>query len=245
MAKSEEKGRDLAAPPGERIYAVGDIHGCDDKLSRLMHAIATDLEDAPGVTARFVFLGDYVDRGPASNAVIDRLIRLTEALPHVDCLIGNHEAMLLDFLEDPESTSVWVLHNGGAETLMSYGVDPGAHNSLAAMRDAFTETLPEAHLSFLRGLETYAVHGDYLFVHAGVRPDVPLERQSLQEMIWIRDKFLRWRGNIGKVVVHGHTPAANVEDLPWRIGLDTGAVYGGALSCCVLEGESRRYLQAS
>jgi serine/threonine protein phosphatase 1 len=161
-------------------------------------------------------------------------------------LIGNHEAFLLKFLEDPQSAGTWFM-NGGDATLRSYGVDPWQVTQMAnfadALRRAFVEQLPRTHLSFYRNLRLSHEEGDYLFVHAGVRPGVDLDKQNPEDLIWIRDDFLESSQDFGRVVVHGHTPQRNPQNRANRISIDTGAVYGGKLTTLVLEGAERRFLQ--
>jgi serine/threonine protein phosphatase 1 len=177
-----------------------------------------------------VHLGDYVDRGEDSAGVVG-LLRGPAPVPGAEVvnLIGNHEQMMLAAL-DPragdEVVAFW-LANGGADTLASYGADPRDRRSWAAV--------PPADLAFLRALRPSFALGGYFFTHAGVRPDVPLDRQDPMDLAWIREPFLSWRGSLPAVVVHGHTPAPAPEVLDHRIGIDTGAVVGGALTCVVLQ----------
>ena len=234
-----------AAPQGMRIYAVGDVHGRDDLLSDVARRIEADLAAEPR-KAVTVFIGDYVDRGPQSAAVIERLAGGRFPTP-VSALRGNHEEMFLQFLEDPATLSEW-RRNGGLETLRSYGVEV-----VAAMRgEAFVEArkallaaLPATHLQFLREARLSVSYGDYFFCHAGVRPGVALENQRAEDLMWIRDGFLRFERPFGKVVVHGHTPVAAPEVRANRINIDTGAFATSVLTCLVLEGTERRFLTVS
>ena len=233
-------------PDGHRVYAVGDIHGRLDLLDELQCKIAADAEAAAAVNRTVVYLGDYVDRGAESRGVVARLaLRPLDGFESVH-LMGNHEDFLLQFLERPEVGPDWV-HNGGDLTLASYDVaPPGAWagpDAFDEAREALLAALPESHLAFLRGLATSHVVGDYLFVHAGIRPGVPLERQRAYDLMWIRREFLAHQGDFGKVVVHGHTPVKEVDSRPNRIGIDTGAAYGGPLTAVVLEGVERRFLR--
>ncbi|MGG5811083.1 metallophosphoesterase [Falsiroseomonas sp. CW058] len=226
-------------PDGVRIYAVGDSHGCAERLEELHARIADDMEDRPVDQALLVHLGDYVDRGPDSAGVLARL--RDSPVPGVATinLVGNHEQMMLAALAPRASQEVvgfW-LDNGGGATLESYGADPRDRRGWAA-------AVPAGDLALLRALRPSFGMGGYFFAHAGVRPDVPLDRQDVMDLAWIREPFLSWRGRLPAVVVHGHTPAEGPEVLPHRIGIDTGAVFGGALTCAVLEGEMLGFLFA-
>lgn len=196
-----------------------------------------------------VFLGDYIDRGLESAGVIDRLAGPSPPRFERVFLRGNHEDAMLRFLEDVSTGPLW-LGNGGDATLYSYGVrfQPGLpyDERLAALQADLRARLPPAHLDFLRGLPCRHDEGDYLFVHAGIRPGVPIDMQSVEDMLWIREPFLSARADLGKVVVHGHTINAETtapEIRAHRIGIDTGAYATGKLTCLVLEGETRRFLQ--
>ena len=234
-----------AAPAGSRLYAVGDIHGRADLLESLLGQIAADAAGHPGAAKRLIFLGDYVDRGPASSAVIDLVLR--DGPPGIELvpLMGNHEEMMLRFLEDIAVGRTWMM-NGGDATLRSYGVEPpGLFAGSASMRQAqrqLAERLPAGHRSFLEGLAISHTEGDYLFVHAGVRPGVALDRQLSEDLLWIRDEFLESDGDFGKLVVHGHSISRAPEFRPNRIGIDTGAYRSGRLTCLVLEGTERKLL---
>lgn len=229
-------------PPGLRVYAIGDIHGRADLLDRLHGLIEADLGTAPEKTV-IVYLGDYVDRGPDSAAVIERLCR--PRFPDIEtvALLGNHEDMLLQFLDAPYGASLW-LANGGDATLRSYKVKvPASYDELLFTQRALMGAMPRHHKQFLMGLAEQAVFGDYLFVHAGIKPGLPLDRQSREHMIWIRDLFLDSVVDHGMIVVHGHTIVHEVEWCENRIGVDTGAYTTGRLTALVLEGPERRLLQ--
>lgn len=233
-------------PVGQRIYAVGDIHGRLDLLDRLLAAIEAD---AAGAAARvtLLFIGDYVDRGPQSREVIERLIMLGRSARETVFLKGNHEDALLQFLDAPAETWGDWRRFGGLETLMSYGVDGallvGPRTDPAAIRDDFRRKLPEAHLAFLKGLKLSHAAGDYYFVHAGARPGIALERQVPHDQMWIRDEFLNDPDpGFGKIVVHGHTPSHKPETTPVRIGIDTGAYFTGKLTAAAFEGADVRFM---
>ncbi len=234
-----------AAPAGSRLYAVGDVHGRADLLEALLGEIAADGARHPAAEKRLIYLGDYVDRGPDSSAVIDLVLRVAPRGFSVVPLMGNHEEMMLRFLDDIAVGRTWMM-NGGDATLRSYGVEaPGMFSGTAAFRQAqqrFAERLPARHRSFLEALGVMRVEGDYLFVHAGLRPGVPLDEQQPEDLLWIRDEFLESTRDFGKVVVHGHTITLNPEFRPNRIGIDTGAYRSGQLTCLVLEGTKRQLL---
>ena len=236
-------------PPGQRVYAVGDIHGRLDLLRVMIERIIADAGSAEGsLRCRVVFLGDYIDRGAHSRAVIDTL--MANPLPGFDTsfLRGNHESTMVQFLSDLNAGPGWLTY-GGVNTLLSYGIRPpvdvAPRNRLAVVQQQIRRCLPPAHLAFLRGLLPYVELGSYLFVHAGIRPGVDLARQSEEDLLWIRDEFLRSTDDHGRIVVHGHTIAMSGESLPNRIGVDTGAYATGRLTAVVLEGESRRFIDTS
>lgn len=226
-------------PEGVRVYAVGDSHGCADRLAEMHAMIAEHAADSGPARIVLVHLGDYVDRGPDSAGVIE-ILRGPSPVPGASVvnLIGNHEQMMLAGLDpraEEEVVQFW-LDNGGGATLESYGADPEDMRSWDAV--------PQGDLLFLRTLRPSLPLGGYFFAHAGVRPEVALDRQDPMDLAWIREPFLSWRGRLPAVVVHGHTPAEGPEVLPHRIGIDTGAVFGGPLTCAVLEGERVGFLFA-
>jgi len=234
-----------AAPPDLRLYAIGDIHGRADLLDLMARAIAEDLARAP-IEALTIFLGDYVDRGPASAAVLERLQAADFPTKFV-ALKGNHEHFMLEALEDASHYDSWRKY-GGLETLVSYGVDVAEvmrGKGFEKARAELAARTPASHRDFLADLPTSFSCGDYFFCHAGIRPGVPLHAQSDQDLLWIREDFLRSTKPAEKVVVHGHTPVADAELLPHRINLDTGAYISGKLSCLVLEGQQQRLLTAA
>jgi serine/threonine protein phosphatase 1 len=234
---------------GRTIYAVGDVHGRLDLLDPLLEQIRLDaaVGDVQGRPV-LVFVGDYVDRGTESRGVIERVIGLAQAGDfEVRALKGNHEEAVLAFLDDPGFGATWC-EQGGAQTLASYGVAaPLLRTSAAAWgraRDAFAEALPPEHLAFLTGLELMAVYGDYVFVHAGVRPGAPLSAQREQDLLWIRQEFLNSDQPFEKIVVHGHTPTEAAFVGEHRIGIDTGAYATGVLTAIRLEDGERRLIQS-
>jgi len=233
-------------PAGELLYAVGDIHGRADLLADLLRQIEDDAAGRAAAQKTLVFVGDYVDRGPDSRGVVEILLTGLPEGFHAHFLKGNHEALLLDFLADPRRLDHWLM-NGGDATMTSYGVDIGQLESRAAApeawRDAFAALLPDDHLRFFERLTLQVAVGDYLFVHAGVRPGVPLDAQSESDLMWIRGEFLEHTEPFGKVVVHGHTPAREPAVRPNRIGIDTGAVFSGRLTALRLQNGEQGFLQ--
>ena len=228
---------------GLRIYAVGDIHGCASLLDRVADAIAADVEAHAPEEALAVFIGDYVDRGPDSAGVLNRLTSGRIPVPLVP-LRGNHEQMLLNFLDDATVLDAW-RRFGGLETLHSFGIDVSGLLDEAAFERARTQlsaVLPSAIRNFLSDLPSSYSEGSYYFCHAGVRPGVPLDAQRDQDLLWIRDEFLSSTADHGKIIVHGHTPVEAPEFHPNRINIDTGAYLTGVLTCLVLEGTTRRLL---
>lgn len=248
QALGADRGRrhPMAVPERRCVYAIGDIHGRADLLARLHEMILADAAEAPEPEKVVVYLGDYVDRGLQSREVIDLL--LDAPLPGFEAvhLCGNHEALMLDFLEDGRNGAMW-LFNGGDATLHSYGIPVPS----GMMRDgntdecwqALREAVPPRHQRFLEGLRPYHLEGDYCFVHAGLRPGVPVERQEFGDLIWIRDEFLQSGADFGHMVVHGHTITGEIDEHDNRIGIDTGAYGSGRLTCLVLQGTGRRFLQ--
>lgn len=232
-----------------RVYAIGDLHGRRDLLEEMEERIAADLAASPRVVRPFlVFLGDLVDRGSDSRGVIDRLLAnpLLDGLPRV-CLLGNHDLWLQEFLRGQPVGASWVRFGGDA-TLASYGVGldfslPEPQRIATAQRQ-LDERFPEAHRQFLAALELSWSCGDYLFCHAGIRPGVPLDRQTVEDLLWIREPFLSWRGEAGKIIVHGHTVNEEPVIRPNRIGIDTGAYLSGRLTCLVLEADEYRFITA-
>ena len=205
-----------------RTYAIGDIHGCRDKLERLVARCRLDAKDEP---ATFVFLGDFIDRGPDSRGVVEYLIDCQARRPgETICLCGNHEDLALNAIDDPRQIVQWVVHNGGDKALCSYGV-------------ATPSELPAEHVAWLRALPTHHDDGRRFFVHAGVNPNRPLDSQDRHDLLWIREPFLSDTRDFGRFIVHGHTPlSTGLPDLrPNRVNLDTAAVLGGPLTAAIFE----------
>ena len=202
----------------KKIFAIGDIHGCDDQLRALMEIIPVDFSRDV-----LVFIGDYIDRGPNSIAVVDYLVDLQKRVPGVVFLKGNHEDMLEKYLDGTDRFTY--LLNGGQKTLDSYLRQP-VHSDLYP--------IPPDHLRFFKSLRLYYETDAYIFVHAGLRPRVPLEAQETEDLLWIRDKFIYSKYDFGKRVIFGHTPLSKPLVEPNKIGIDTGAVYGNNLTCVQL-----------
>ena len=238
-----------SAPADKVLYAIGDIHGRADLLTRLHQDIERDaIKRDRSKVKTLIYLGDYIDRGPFIKQVLTMLIDTPLAGFEVHHLKGNHEAMMLEFLADPTTGLEW-RENGGLETLRAYDAsqnsidkDPMAYD---AARDLLNENLPASHKSFLEALPTSISFGDYFFAHAGVRPGVPLDEQDEEDLLWIRHRFLESDEDFGKVVVHGHTPDKNVDMRPNQIGIDTGAFMSNILTCLVLDDESQELIQTA
>ena len=236
-------------PEGTLVYAVGDVHGRADLLEKMHAAILKDSLDVPAERKVVVYLGDYVDRGPASKKVVDILLdKPLKGFERVH-LMGNHEAFLIEFLNDLEAGPGWFF-NGGLTTLSSYGVKIGKHDELSyevlqRVQSELLAKMPKTHLDFYRTLDFSRTEGDFFFVHAGIRPGVPLDNQTDEDMLWIREEFLGCEDDFGKVIVHGHTITWEPEVKPNRIGIDTGAFASGVLTALVLEGREQDFLTVS
>lgn len=219
-----------------RIYAIGDIHGRADLLKMMFALIDLDVLERRVARPVEIYLGDYIDRGPASCEVLDQLID-RGARRETVCLKGNHEVFPAKFLRDPETLHEWAQF-GGINTLLSYGLRPPRnprHDELGALAAEFSAAIPKAHREFLTRLPPHQTCGDYYFVHAGVRPGVALPDQQEQDLLWIRGEFLRSDDDHGKVIVHGHTPVLEPEFRPNRINIDTGAYATGRLTYLIID----------
>ena len=225
-------------PAGERVYAIGDVHGCIDLLRDLLAKIDADDHTRGPVRTTLIFLGDLIDRGPESSAVIEWLIALKRDRPATRFIMGNHEEVLVAALDgDPKAVRLFC-RIGGRETVLSYGVAAATYErcdyeEVAAL---LATVVPVEHRAFLAGFEDLIEIGDYAFVHAGIRPDRPLADQRGADLRWIRDPFLDHTGPFEKIVVHGHTITDDVDVTPHRIGVDTGAYSSGRLSAIGLQG---------
>ena len=240
---SRQKAPAPEIPPGRRIYAVGDIHGRLDLLDRLLAMIDADDAGRGGPDSEIIFLGDLVDRGPESRGVVDRLLALKDERP-ARFLMGNHEEVFLRALEGDVKALRFLIRIGGRETLLSYGISEDDYRTLDfdGLMEAVRAAVPAAHIDFLAAFEHWIEAGDYLFVHAGLRPGVLLEEQKAADLRWIRDDFLKHRDSFGKIVVHGHSITDDIDERGNRIGIDTGAFASGKLTAIGLEGGERWYL---
>jgi serine/threonine protein phosphatase 1 len=233
-------------PPGSRAYAIGDIHGRLDLLVDLLGRIERDNGARGPAKTWLVFLGDLVDRGPDSKGVIDLLSERPPRFARNVFLAGNHEEAFLKVFEgDTSIVPAWIMY-GGRECAQSYGVNGGWMLSATpeAIVSEFRRTVPRSHVDFLSSMGDSFSFGDYVFVHAGVRPGVPLEEQSPQDLRWIREGFLDDETDHGFVIVHGHTIVDEVEERPNRIGIDTGAYRTGVLTAIGIEGRERWFLSS-
>jgi serine/threonine protein phosphatase 1 len=224
------------------VYAIGDIHGCLSELDQLLERIGTEVAGRT-VNVKLIFLGDYIDRGVDSAGVLSRLSASNLPGNEHMFLMGNHEEILLAILGgNTEHMRSW-LRLGGLQTMESYGVSADEVTAAGAdLLNLLRNTIPPAHLHFMRGLRTYAMVGDYLFVHAGIRPGVRIEQQIPSDTRWIRKRFLEYEGSHGAIVVHGHTIRKTPDVRVNRIGIDTGCFRGGPLTAAVLEGSTLRFL---
>ena len=230
-----------------RAYAIGDVHGRLDLLDEMLALIAADNAGRPAKKTYLINLGDLIDRGPESRGVIERLMAKPIAAMQPVNLMGNHEEVMLRVLDGEQGILFNWLKFGGAECLESYGLNPF---SLGQLREEealqlIRETVPAAHREFLAGFADTFSFGDYLFVHAGIRPGVPIEDQRPRDLRWIREPFLADTSGSGQIVVHGHTIVDGVQEKPARIAIDTGAYKSGVLTAIAIEDDERWYLSAT
>jgi serine/threonine protein phosphatase 1 len=234
-------------PRGQRAYVVGDVHGRLDLLEQLLDQIHRDLDARRPHKASVAFLGDLIDRGPSSAQVVERLRTYRHGEVRPIFLLGNHEEVLLRLVGGETDLIPGWLRFGGAQCLESYGADPQAiaaappEVALASIR----QTIPAKHIEFLRGFADTCRFGDYLFVHAGIRPGIELDRQRQSDLRWIREPFLLDDSDHGFVVVHGHTISNGVDERPNRVGIDTGAYRTGTLTALAIEDDRRWYLDTA
>lgn len=235
-----------SVPEGQRVYAVGDIHGCDDLFARIIDRIDADDAARSRAHTSIVLLGDLVDRGPASAAVVERVFHLKNERANLRLLSSNHEEVMLKALDGSLEALRFFCRIGGKETILSYGVRREVYDRMTfeELLPVFQAIVPEHHVGLMRAAEDMVRLGDYVFVHAGVRPGVRIEDQRPSELRWIRDEFLhdlRWHG---AMIIHGHTVTDTVDVRHNRIGIDTGAYASGKLTAIGLEGTDRWFLEA-
>ncbi|WP_430386604.1 metallophosphoesterase family protein [Blastomonas fulva] len=233
-------------PDGRRVYAIGDVHGRRDLLDQLLDQIVADDRERGAADTHIVFLGDLMDRGPDSSGVIDRAIEVSQSLgENAHFLMGNHEEVYLGAASGDEKLVRFFCKIGGRETILSYDITPQDYNELSMEELAarMPALLTRRHVDFVSGFKDRIVMGDYAFVHAGVRPGVPIEDQRPKDLRWIREDFIMDEAPHDKLIVHGHTITDDVEECPNRIGIDTGAYMSGMLTALCLEGGERWYLK--
>lgn len=236
-----------AIPDGRRVYAIGDIHGRDDLFAQMIDLIRADHASRGPAELTIVLLGDLVDRGPASAAVVERAMRLSEEFPDTRLLIGNHEECFLAALTGDVRRLRYFMRIGGDATVRSYWNDDASLDaaSFEELAGRLPQLVPAEHVHFLGMGEDVIEIGDYAFVHAGVRPGLPLEKQTLNDLRWIRDEFLDHLGDHGKMIVHGHSITGEPDEQRNRIGIDLGAFRSGILAGLGLEGDKRWYIFAN
>jgi len=233
-------------PPGQRVYAVGDIHGRADLLEEILRLIGEDSESRTPARTHLIFLGDLVDRGPESRAVIERLLALRNSGAETRFLLGNHDEVFLKAASGDAKAMRFFTKIGGKETILSYGVTNREYDEadFEDLTRLLAGRVPDAHREFLSGFENYAEIGDYLFVHAGIRPGVDIADQTTADLRWIRKDFLDHRDHHGKMVVHGHSISQDADIRHNRMGIDTGAFASGRLTALGLEGDEHWILSA-
>ena len=244
-SRSVAKTSQPEIPEGRRVYAVGDIHGRADLLDELIALIEEDERTRGPAQTTLIFLGDIVDRGPASAAVVQRLMDLAATRDDVRFLLGNHEEIFLGALDGEPKALRLFCRIGGRETVISYGMEPSEYERLdyEELVHRLGDLVPPPHRAVLSAFEDMIVIGDYAFVHAGVRPDTPLDQQRTSDLRWIRDPFLDHRSALEKTIVHGHTMTDEIEQRGHRIGIDTGAYASGRLTALGMEGAATWSLQ--
>ncbi len=236
----------FSIPGGQRVYAIGDIHGRDDLFAQMIDMIRADNAKRHPAKITLILLGDLVDRGPDSAGVVDRAMRLKDEFPDTRLLIGNHEECFLAALTGDVRRLRYFMRIGGDATIRSYWRDDAslADASFEEVAARMPTLVPAEHVDFLGNGEDVIEVGDYAFVHAGVRPGVPLDKQSLSDLRWIRDEFLDDLGGHGKMIVHGHSITSEPDEQVNRIGIDVGAFKSGRLAALGLDGADRWYLFA-
>lgn len=236
-----------SVPEGQRLYAIGDIHGRDDLLEMLLDKIMEDDATRDVADQQLIFLGDLIDRGPASAAVVERAMAVATALPNTRLLMGNHEEVFLKAIGGDEKAMRFFCRIGGRETILSYGMSEQDYNRFdyAELVEETARIVPEAHRRFIESFENMVLVGDYAFVHAGIKPEVSLDEQQPGDLRWIRDSFLDHTAPHARIIVHGHSITPAIEERVNRIGLDTGAYTSGRLSAMGFEASKRWGIEAA
>jgi serine/threonine protein phosphatase 1 len=234
-------------PAGQRVYAIGDVHGRLDLLNALLGSIHVDDAQRGPAQSRIIFLGDLIDRGPSSAQVVDRAIEVAAGPQDCQFLLGNHEEVFLQALSGDLKALAFFIRIGGRETILSYGISEQEYRDCdyPELHRLLTERVPLSHIRFLEGFEDLIVAGDFAFVHAGVKPGQALADQRTSDLRWIRREFLDHGERFEKIIVHGHTITEEVEVRPHRIGLDTGAYSSGKLTAMGFEGGERWVLDTA
>lgn len=245
--KKKNKKKPPCIPEGKRIYAIGDVHGCKTLLEELLQKIDDDNASRSPADIEIIFLGDLIDRGPDSAGVLDLCIALEKAGKPVRFLMGNHEEVYLKALTDQSTKMMrFFLRIGGEETLLSYDIlkSDFAAMDIEELCHYISQLVPQSHIDFIQTFEEHITVGDYMFVHAGIKPGVSLKDQEPKHLRWIREDFIDHKGAHGKIIVFGHTIFDEVRERPNHIGVDTGAYKNGILTAIALEGHERWYLQS-
>lgn len=248
FSKASSRPLDNAhVPDGHRVYAIGDIHGRNDLLKKLIEKIIADDQEREDAESEIIFLGDLVDRGPDSSGVIETAMALKQELGSVRFLMGNHEEVYLKAAEGNKKAVKFFNRIGGKETILSYEISIKDYMDLdnAELTARIPDLFPESHVSFIRDFEDMIIVGDYVFVHAGIRPGVPLSEQKPSDLRWIREEFLSAKEPHEKVVIYGHTINSDVVEKRNRIGIDTGAYYSEKLTAIGLEGSDHWYIDTA
>ncbi|NNC73604.1 MAG: serine/threonine protein phosphatase [Sphingomonadaceae bacterium] len=245
LSRAFRRRKNHLLPPGERLYAIGDIHGRLDLFDTLIDRIEADNAERGVAKVTVLLLGDLIDRGPDSHGVVERAIHWDADFATLECLLGNHEASMLAVLDGQMRWFGSWLGYGGYDTLLSYGVGSdilasGEEDEIVA---AAQDAVPQAHRDWLEKCPFSVSRGDYIFVHAGIRPGVPLGKQEAKDLLWIRGEFLTTKADHGAMIVHGHSITPEVEEKSNRIGIDTGAYFSEKLTALGLEAGERWFLQ--
>jgi serine/threonine protein phosphatase 1 len=235
-----------SVPTGQRIYAIGDIHGRNDLFMQLLEQIEADDAARGAAQTQIILLGDLVDRGPDSAGVIETAMALKSRRPNTAYLMGNHEEVFVAACRKRDTKTLrFFIRIGGEATIMSYPISRSEYLALdmEQLCARLATLIPEQHLAFLESFDDQIIIGDYAFVHAGIRPGVPLAQQKASDLRWIRDEFVAQRGDLEKVIIYGHTIYDDADERGSRIGIDTGAYESGKLTAIGLQGGDRWYLQ--